>query len=122
MSLTLKSPKPTHCLLVFDLYSGFGRRGRLFPAEGGAAFQLQLVLSLIINSCEWVAYQMCFPPGQFLGGLLPGIWNVPDRETCTFFYGSTDGLQLVGLGSLDRFNFHQAGIKRCAAADVGQCL
>jgi hypothetical protein len=56
-----------------------------FSAEGGAAFQLQLVQSLIIDSRDVRRFRCASHPVFFLGSLLPGIWNVPDWETCIFF-------------------------------------
>ena len=71
-------------ILIFLLVSG--PQAPFFLGKAAPPSVLQLLPSLIFDSCECDGFEMCFPPAHILGGLLPGIWNVPDWETCIFFW------------------------------------
>jgi hypothetical protein len=87
MSLTLKSPKST---TFFSSLSFLGIRFSELSLiiQGGTAplRNLSPDSRLIINpTAKNIAAQNELTQ-SLLGGLLPGIWNAPDRGTCTLFY------------------------------------
>jgi hypothetical protein len=79
MSLTLKSSKPTlySQVCVFP-WPGFHGRS-LISVPGVPLPNLHGTPAAKVPASEMNLI-------AFLDGLLPGIWNAPDRGTCTLFY------------------------------------
>jgi hypothetical protein len=69
-------------LIFIPVSADMGRFVFLRKAAPPPSFNLSKFSSSILE-CE--AFQMCLSRKSFLGSLLPGIWNVPDWETCIFF-------------------------------------